>query len=166
MGRYQTESHRASGASSGSASACVSAGSSNLCAFSRASPPLPGPKESARKLATRRTAGREDRPIRTAARNASESRTDAIALVRAGVASIAMPDVHFYTADVTSSDWIAAGASIAVAIVIAIIVDRVFQKSAASVQGLAKRDELSPATRTRLGLPPRLNKSRQPTICI
>lgn len=99
---------------------------------------------------------REDSPIRMAARNASESRTDAIAPVRAGVASIAMPDVHFYTADVTSSDWIAAGASIAVAIVIAIIVDRVFQKSATSVQGLAKRDELSPATRTRLGLIRRL----------
>jgi len=39
---------------------------------------------------------------------------------------------------------------------IALIVDRVLQKSAASVQGLAKREELSPATRTRLQLVRRL----------
>ena len=87
---------------------------------------------------------REDRPIRRAALNASESRTDAIALTRAGVASIAMPDVHLYTADATTShDWIAAGITIAVALVIAHIVDRTIARRGA---GMRRSD-----ARTRVG---------------
>ena len=98
---------------------------------------------------------REDRPIRTAARTASESRHGAIARTRAGVASIVMPDAHFYTAAVTTSDWINAGVAIAVATVIAVIVDRVIAKSGTGVE-LVTRGELSPATQTRLRLVRRL----------
>ena len=94
---------------------------------------------------------REDRPIRRAALNASESRTDAIALTRAGVASIAMPDVHLYTADATTShDWIAAGITIAVALVIAHIVDRTIARRGAGMRELVGAGDISPATATRL----------------
>ena len=99
---------------------------------------------------------REDRPIRTAARTASESRTDAIARTRAGVASIAMPDVHFYTAAVTTSDWVNAGIAILLAAVIAKLVDRVIAKRGESVGELVTRNDLSPASRTRLRLIRRL----------
>src|SRR5215212_3943620 len=155
MRRYQTESQRASGVSSGSASACVSAGSSNLVAFSRASPPLAGPKETAAKIATRSTAARVDRATRRAARKASDARAAAIARARAGVASYAMPDVHFYTAT-ESGDWIIAGAAIAVAFVIAQVVDRVISKRGAQVGELVYRGEISPATQTRMRLIRRL----------
>src|SRR5215212_4126460 len=123
MRRYQTESQRASGASSGSARAWVSDGSSNFSAFLRASPPVAGPKERAAKTATRSTAARVETATRQAARNASESRAAAIARARVGVASYAMLDVHFYTA-AESSDWIAAGTACAVAFVIAQLIDR------------------------------------------
>jgi small-conductance mechanosensitive channel len=103
---------------------------------------------------------REDRPIRTAALNASESRTDAIALARAGVASIAMLDAQFYTAatdsGTTSSDWINAGIAIVVSIVIARIVDRVIAKRGATVGELVSRGEMSAATKTRLRVTRRL----------
>src|SRR5829696_5077037 len=108
MRRYHTESQRASGASSGSASAWVSDGSSNFAAFSRARPPVAGPKERAAKTATRSTAARVDTATRQAARNASESRAAAIARICVGVASYAMPDVDLYTA-VATSEWIDAG---------------------------------------------------------
>src|SRR5829696_1094489 len=123
MRRYQTESQRASGASSGSASACVSAGSSNLSAFLRASPPVAGPKERAAKTATRSTAARVETATRRAARNASESRAAASARTRVGVASYAMRDVHLYTA-ATTEDWIYAGVALVVAFVIAQLADR------------------------------------------
>lgn len=95
---------------------------------------------------------REDSPIRRAARTASESRTDATRRVRAGVASIAMPDLHFYTAadGTTSHDWIAAGVTIVVALVIAHIVDRVISRRGARVRDMVGAREISPATQTRL----------------
>jgi small-conductance mechanosensitive channel len=93
---------------------------------------------------------REDTPIRVAALNASESRTDAIARTRAGVASIAMPDVQFYTAATISDDWIAAGVSIAVALVIAHVVDRTIAKRGGRVRELVGAADVSPATQTRL----------------
>lgn len=99
---------------------------------------------------------REDRPIRTAARTASESRTDAIALARAGVASIAMPGAHFYTAAVTTDDWVNAGVAILLAAVIAKLVDRLIAKQGENVGELVTRGELSPASRTRLLLVRRL----------
>src|SRR5215208_2363884 len=155
MRRYQTESQRASGASSGSASACVSAGSSNLAAFSRASPPLAGPKERAAKIATRSTAARVETATRRAARNASESRAAATPRARAGVASYVMPDPDFYTA-ATSHPWIYAGAALAIAVVIAQTVDRAIAKRGALVGEVVTGGELSPATQTRLRLIRRL----------
>ena len=95
---------------------------------------------------------REDRPIRTAARTASESRTDAIARARAGVASNAMPDAHFYTAAVTTDDWVNAGIAILVAAVIAKLVDRLIARQGENVGELVTRGDLSPASRTRLRL--------------
>jgi small-conductance mechanosensitive channel len=95
-------------------------------------------------------------PIRTAALNASESRTDAIARTRAGVASIAMPDLHFYTAAVNTSQWVDAGIAIAVAIVIAHVVDRTIAKRGERMSELVTRGELSPAAQTRLRLIRRL----------
>jgi small-conductance mechanosensitive channel len=95
-------------------------------------------------------------PIRTAALNASESRTDAIARTRAGVASIAMPDLHFYTAAVNTSQWVDAGIAIAVAIVIAHVVDRAIAKRGERMSELVTRGELSPAAQTRLRLIRRL----------
>jgi small-conductance mechanosensitive channel len=93
---------------------------------------------------------REDNPIRRAARTASESRTDAIARVRAGVASIAMPDVHLYTAATTTNDWVKAGIAMVVAIVVARIVDYLIAKRGGAVGEMVARGELSPATQTRL----------------
>jgi small-conductance mechanosensitive channel len=126
-----------------------------LAAFSRASPPLAGPKERAAKIATRRTAARVETATRRAARNASESRAAAIVRARAGVASYAMPDVHFYTAT-DSGDWIIAGAAIVVAFLIAHLVDRIISKRGAQVGELVSRGEISPATQTRLRLIRRL----------
>jgi small-conductance mechanosensitive channel len=99
---------------------------------------------------------REDRPIRTAALNASESRTVAIALARAGVASNAMSGAHFYTAAVTTSDWVNAGVAILVAAVIAKLLDRLIAKQGENVGELVTRGDLSPASRTRLLLVRRL----------
>jgi small-conductance mechanosensitive channel len=66
-----------------------------------------------------------------------------------------MPDPDFYTA-VTSNQWISAGVSLAVAVVIAQIVDRAIAKRAARVGEVVTRGELSPATQTRLRLVRRL----------
>jgi small-conductance mechanosensitive channel len=88
--------------------------------------------------------------------NASESRTDAIARTRAGVASIAMPDAHLYTAAVTTSQWVDAGITLAVAFVIAQVVDRAIAKRGEQVSELVTRGELSPAAQTRLRLIRRL----------
>src|SRR5215210_4434509 len=61
-----------------------------------------------------------------------------------------MPDAQFYTAATTSADWIAAGVSIAVALVIAHLVDRTIAKRGGRVRELVGGGEISPATETRL----------------
>jgi small-conductance mechanosensitive channel len=62
-----------------------------------------------------------------------------------------MPDVHLYTADATTShDWIAAGITIAVALVIAHIVDRTIARRGAGMRELVGAGDISPATATRL----------------
>ena len=66
-----------------------------------------------------------------------------------------MPDAHFYTAT-TTRDWIIAGASIAVAFLIAQIVDRIISKRGERVGEFVARGQLSPATQTRLRLIRRL----------
>jgi small-conductance mechanosensitive channel len=62
-----------------------------------------------------------------------------------------MPDAHFYTA-ASSEDWIAAGVAIAVAFLVAHLVDRAIAKRGATVGELVTRGELSPAAQTRLRL--------------
>jgi small-conductance mechanosensitive channel len=66
-----------------------------------------------------------------------------------------MPEAHFYTA-ASSGDWIGAGVAIAVAFVVAQIVDRAIAKRGATVGELVTRGELSPAAQTRLRLIRRL----------
>jgi small-conductance mechanosensitive channel len=66
-----------------------------------------------------------------------------------------MPDVHLYTAEATEN-WISAGVALAVAFVIAQIVDRAIAKRGARVGEVVARGELSPATQTRLRLVRRL----------
>ncbi len=61
-----------------------------------------------------------------------------------------MPDLQFYTAATTSDDWIAAGVSIAVALVIAHVVDRTIAKRGGRVRELVGAADVSPATQTRL----------------
>jgi small-conductance mechanosensitive channel len=91
-----------------------------------------------------------------AVRKASEARRAATRDTRAGVASYAMPEVHFYTAAASSEAWIDAGIALLVAIVIARIVDHLIAKRGDRVSELVTRGELSPATRTRLRLLRRL----------
>jgi small-conductance mechanosensitive channel len=93
---------------------------------------------------------REDTPIRMAALNAAESRMDAIARTRPGVASIAMPDAHLYTAAVNTSQWVDAGVTIVVALVIAHLVDRTIAKRGGRMRELVGAGDISPATQTRL----------------
>jgi small-conductance mechanosensitive channel len=66
-----------------------------------------------------------------------------------------MPDAHFYTAT-TTREWINAGASIAVAFLIAQIVDRIISKRGERMGEFVARGQLSPATQTRLRLIRRL----------
>jgi small-conductance mechanosensitive channel len=66
-----------------------------------------------------------------------------------------MPEAHFYTA-ASSGDWIGAGVAIAIAFVVAQIVDRAIAKRGAKVGELVTRGELSPAAQTRLRLIRRL----------
>jgi small-conductance mechanosensitive channel len=62
-----------------------------------------------------------------------------------------MPDVHLYTADATTSqDWVAAGVTIAVALVIAHVVDRTIARRGGRVRELVGAGDISPATATRL----------------
>src|SRR3954452_11204518 len=61
-----------------------------------------------------------------------------------------MPGAHLYTAATTSHDWIAAGVSIAVALVIAHIVDRTIARRGERVRELVGAGDISPATQTRL----------------
>ena len=134
----------------------MSVGSSNLAAFSRASPPLAGPKERAAKIATRSTAARVETTTRRAARNASESRAAAIAPARAGVASYAMPEPDFYTAAVerpsgSTPVWLSWSRSWSRRSWTASIARRGTQ-----VGEVVTRGELSPANQTRLRLVRRL----------
>jgi small-conductance mechanosensitive channel len=66
-----------------------------------------------------------------------------------------MPEVDLYTAAATE-DWIYAGIALAVAFVIAQIVDRAIAKRGARVGEVVTRGELSPAAQTRLRLVRRL----------
>ena len=66
-----------------------------------------------------------------------------------------MTDAHFYTA-ASSGNWIAAGAAIVGAFVIAHLVDRAIAKRGTQVGELVTRGDLSPAAQTRLRLIRRL----------
>ena len=69
-----------------------------------------------------------------------------------------MPGAHFYTAaeGIETGDWIAAGATVVVAIVIAELVDRVLARRAKQLGAAVAGGELSPVTATRLRLVRRL----------
>jgi small-conductance mechanosensitive channel len=67
-----------------------------------------------------------------------------------------MPDVHLYTGAVTTGEWIAAGAVLAIAFVIAELIDRAIAKRGKRVGELVTRGELSGAAQTRLSLIRRL----------
>ena len=67
-----------------------------------------------------------------------------------------MPDVHFYTAAADTDAWVDAGIALAIAIVIAKIVDHLIARRGEAVSEMVSRGELSPATRTRLRLVRRL----------
>jgi small-conductance mechanosensitive channel len=66
-----------------------------------------------------------------------------------------MPEAHLYTA-ASTNDWIYAGVAIAVAFVIAQLVDRAIAKRGTRVGEVVTRGELSPAAQTRLRLVRRL----------
>jgi small-conductance mechanosensitive channel len=66
-----------------------------------------------------------------------------------------MPEAHFYTA-ATTREWITAGVVIAVAFVIAQLLDRAIARRGGQVSELVTRGELSPATQTRMRLIRRL----------
>jgi small-conductance mechanosensitive channel len=70
-----------------------------------------------------------------------------------------MPDADFYTAAADTSAWVDAGIAMAVAIVIAQVVDRLIAKRGATVSEFVARGELTPATRTRLRLIRRLTSA-------
>jgi small-conductance mechanosensitive channel len=61
-----------------------------------------------------------------------------------------MPDVHFYTAATDTADWIAAGVTIVVALVIAHVVDRTIARRGGKVREIVGAADISPATATRL----------------
>ena len=63
-----------------------------------------------------------------------------------------MPGVEFYTAAVETSDWIAAGAYILGALVIAEIVDRALSRRGRKLSQAVGVGELSPVATTRLRL--------------
>jgi small-conductance mechanosensitive channel len=67
-----------------------------------------------------------------------------------------MPDVHFYTAAADTGAWVDAGIALAIAIVIAKIVDHLIARRGEAVSEMVSRGELSPAARTRLRLVRRL----------
>jgi small-conductance mechanosensitive channel len=66
-----------------------------------------------------------------------------------------MPDAHLYTATATN-EWIRAGVTLAIAFVVAQLVDRAIAKRGARVGEVVTRGELSPAAQTRLRLVRRL----------
>jgi len=67
-----------------------------------------------------------------------------------------MPGVEFYTARVTTEDWIVAGAAIAVAFVVAEIVDRTLSRRGERLRAAVGAGDLSPVATTRLRLIRRL----------
>jgi small-conductance mechanosensitive channel len=67
-----------------------------------------------------------------------------------------MPDVHFYTAAVSTDDWIDAGVALLVAFLIATVVDRLIARRGTRVGELVTRGELSASAQTRLRLIRRL----------
>ncbi len=64
--------------------------------------------------------------------------------------------MHFYTAAADTDAWVDAGIALAIAIVIAKIVDHLIARRGEAVSEMVSRGELSPATRTRLRLVRRL----------
>ena len=66
-----------------------------------------------------------------------------------------MPDADLYTA-ATTTEWISAGVAIAIAFLVAQLVDRAIAKRGTSVGELVTRGELSPAAQTRIRLVRRL----------
>jgi small-conductance mechanosensitive channel len=66
-----------------------------------------------------------------------------------------MPDAHFYTA-ANTTPWISAGVAMAVAFILAQLVDHAIAKRGAAVGQLVTRGELSPAVQTRIRLIRRL----------
>jgi small-conductance mechanosensitive channel len=66
-----------------------------------------------------------------------------------------MPDADFYTAAATE-EWIKAGIAVAIAVVIAHLLDRALVKRGAKVGEIVTRGELSPAVQTRMRLIRRL----------
>jgi small-conductance mechanosensitive channel len=66
-----------------------------------------------------------------------------------------MPEVEFYTA-VSTSDWIVAGASVAIAFVVAEVVDRILSRRGRALTAAVGKGELSPVAITRLRLLRRL----------
>ena len=67
-----------------------------------------------------------------------------------------MPEVEFYTAAVETSDWIAAGAYILIAFVIAELVDRALSRRGRKLTQAVGVGDLSPVATTRLRLVRRL----------
>jgi len=69
-----------------------------------------------------------------------------------------MPGAHFYTAaaEIETGDWIAAGVTVVVAIVIAELLDRVLARRGKHLSAAVAGGELSPETATRLRLVRRL----------
>src|SRR5919112_1243117 len=67
-----------------------------------------------------------------------------------------MPDAHFYTAAANADAWVDAGIALAIAVVIAKIVDHLIARRGEAVSEMVTRGDLSPATRTRLRLVRRL----------
>src|SRR5918999_6502636 len=70
-----------------------------------------------------------------------------------------MPDAHFYTAAADTSAWVGAGIALAIAIVIAKLVDRLIAKRGTRVGEFVSRGQLSPTALTRLRLIRRLTSA-------
>jgi small conductance mechanosensitive channel len=95
-------------------------------------------------------------PIREATRSALEPRGAPIALALLGVASYAMPGAHFYTAAITTEQWVSAVVILVIAIVIARVVDRLLSRRGQQLSLAVAGGDLSPVTATRLRLVRRL----------
>jgi small-conductance mechanosensitive channel len=67
-----------------------------------------------------------------------------------------MPGAEFYTAGVTTEDWIVAGAAIAIAFLVAEVIDRTLSRRGQKLRSAVGAADLSPVTTTRLRLIRRL----------